>query len=160
MFSWLNSFFKNSYKKERKIFDIPFFQKSTTINFVGGAWGLLHKNKIVWDLNTKDQWVTFHRSKLKPYSLISIRKNYNFDILATIWLEIVSWYLEISQDLWWFAQHDHQIVFVLIFISVQNIFMITTSKNWGKLGKMHKSTSNAMSNYGSNIEINDWSHAD
>ena len=35
----------------------------------------------------------------KKYSLISIRQNYNFDMLATIWHEIVSWFLTISQDL-------------------------------------------------------------
>ena len=45
--------------------------------------------------------------KLLSYSLISIRQNYNFDMLATIWHEIVSWFLTISQDFWWFAQHDH-----------------------------------------------------
>ena len=32
------------------------------------------------------------------YSLISIRQNYNFDMLASIWHEIVSWFLTISQD--------------------------------------------------------------
>ena len=34
----------------------------------------------------------------KSYSLIPIRQNYNFDILATIWHEIFSWFLSISQD--------------------------------------------------------------
>ena len=37
--------------------------------------------------------------KLRPYSLISIRQNYNFDRLATIWHEIASWFLTIYQDL-------------------------------------------------------------
>ena len=33
------------------------------------------------------------------YSLMSIRQNYNFDMSATIWHEIVSWFLTIFQDL-------------------------------------------------------------
>ena len=36
--------------------------------------------------------------------------------------------------------------------------MITSNKNWGKLGKKHKSTNNAISNDGSSIEIIDQSH--
>ena len=51
---------------------------------------------------------------LWSYSLICIRQNYNFDMLAAIWLEIVSWFLTISQDLrnmitklfsFWFSYH-------------------------------------------------------
>ena len=38
--------------------------------------------------------------------------------------------------------------------------MITTNKNWEKLDKNRKSTSNAMSNDGSSIEIIDRSHGD
>ena len=38
-----------------------------------------------------------------PYSLISIRQNYNFDMLAMIWHEIVCWFLKIYQDLKTFA---------------------------------------------------------
>ena len=45
----------------------------------------------------------------------------------------------------------------LIFISVQNNFMITTNKNWEK---NHKSTNNATSNDGSSIEIIDLFHGD
>ena len=41
------------------------------------------------------------------YNFMSIRQNYNFDVLANVWLEIVSWFLEISQDLQWLMQHDH-----------------------------------------------------
>ena len=33
------------------------------------------------------------------YSLMSIRQNYTFDMLASIWHEIISWYLRISQYL-------------------------------------------------------------
>ena len=38
--------------------------------------------------------------------LKSIKQNYNFDMLATIWHEIVSRFLMISQDLQWFAQYN------------------------------------------------------
>ena len=68
--------------------------------------------------------------------------------------------LSISDNLPGFTARDHKIVFVLIFISVQNNFMITTNKNWEKRGKNHKSTNNAMSNDGSSIEIIDRSHGD
>ena len=50
--------------------------------------------------------INFANSSL-VYSLISIRENYDFDMFATIWHEIVRWFLMISQDLLWFAQHDH-----------------------------------------------------
>ena len=74
--------------------------------------------------------------------------------------KIVSWFLKISQDFPGFVQHDYQIVFVLIFISVQNNFMIIKNKDWEKRGKNHESTNNAMSNNGSSIEIIDPYHGD
>ena len=40
------------------------------------------------------------------YDSIAIRQNYNFYMLPTIWHEIVSWFLTISQDFPGFAQHD------------------------------------------------------
>ena len=80
--------------------------------------------------------ITVLNMKLKSYSLISIRQNYNFDILATIWNEFISWFMMISQDL-----RDMIIVFVLFFISVQNNFMIATNKDGEKT---QKSTNNAI----------------
>ena len=37
--------------------------------------------------------------QINSYSLMSIRQNYNFHMSATIWHEIISWFLMISQDL-------------------------------------------------------------
>ena len=48
------------------------------------------------------------------YSLISIRQNYKFDILAMFWHEIVCWFLKICQDLKRFAAQEHRIVFVMM----------------------------------------------
>ena len=49
-------------------------------------------------VQARSNWLHFLK-KNNVYSLISIRQNYNFDMLATIWHEIVSWFLTISQDL-------------------------------------------------------------
>ena len=92
------------------------------------------------------------------YSLISIRQNYNFYMLATIDMKLLLdfWrFLRISQDL---RNMITKLFLFFIFISVQNNFMITISKNWQKRGKNHKSTSTAMSNDCSSIKIIDRSH--
>ena len=57
----------------------------------------------------------FQQTKYQSYSLIFIRQNYNFDMLAMIWHEIVCWFLKIYQDLKRFAAQEHKIVFVLTF---------------------------------------------
>ena len=72
-------------------------------------FAILYKNRCFWllhflrfcvfvitliDESSRGKW-----KGLYIYSLISIRQNYNFDMLATIWHEIVSWFLTISQDL-------------------------------------------------------------
>ena len=49
------------------------------------------------------------------YSLISIRQNYNFDMLAMIWHEIVCWFLKIYQDLKRFANTGTQNCFCFDF---------------------------------------------
>ena len=106
-------------------------------------------------VQARSNWLHFLWILLKKnnvYSLISIRQNYNFDMLASIWHEIVSWFLTISKDL--------RNMITKLFISVQNNFMITTNKNSEKRGKKHKSTNNAMLNDGSSIEIIDRSHGD
>jgi hypothetical protein len=61
-----------------------------------------------WE-NIDDKESPFHNvaKTFIKYSLISIRQNYKFDMLATIWHDIVSWFLKISQDFPGFAQHDH-----------------------------------------------------
>jgi hypothetical protein len=92
------------------------------------------------------------------YSLISIRQNYNSDMLANIWHEIVGWFLTISQDL-----RNMITKFFLFWSSYQCRSILwsqktRTGKNWG--GGNHKSTNNAMSNDGSSIEIIDNSHGD
>ena len=62
------------------------------------------------------------------YSLIFIRQNYNFDMLAMIWHEIVCWFLKIYQDLW------HRIVFVLIFRCAEQ-FYVPNMQEQSKVGK-------------------------
>ena len=74
------------------------------------------------------------------YSLISIRQNYIFDMLATIWHEIVNWFLEISQDLQEFAQN----VVVVFFIYQCITILWSQQTRTGKTGESHKSTNNAM----------------
>ena len=58
-------------------------------------------------------------SSIFLYSLISIRQNYNFDMSATIWHELVSWYLTNSQNLlkmiaklflFWFSYQNRTIL--------------------------------------------------
>ena len=78
-------------------------------------------------VQARSNWLHFLWILLKKnnvYSLISIRQNYNFDMLATIWHEIVSWFPTISQDL--------RNMITKLFISVQDIFMIATNKNGEK----------------------------
>ena len=74
----------------------------------------------------------FEEMVMKWYSLISIRQNYNFDMLATIWHEIVSWFLTISQDL-----HNMITKLVLFWFSYQCRTILwsqqtRTGKNGGK----------------------------
>ena len=72
-------------------------------------------------------------------SIISIRQNYNFDMSAMIWHEIVCWFLKIYQDLKRFAAQEHRIVFVLIFRCAKQ-FYVPTFKNNQKWVKNQKST--------------------
>ena len=68
------------------------------------------------------------------YSLISFRQNYNFDMLAMIWHEIVCWFLKIYQDLKRFAAQEHRIVFVLIFRCAKQ-FYVPNMQEQSKAGK-------------------------
>ena len=130
---------------------IAFFSKSTN------RAKIFMKLQLNWISN----WIHLSSNQKMFTKILKYQvKKKNVDMLATIWHEIVSWFLMISQDLRWFAKHDQWIVFVLIFISVQNNFMITTNKNWEKRGKTHKSTNNAMSNDGSSIKKIYRSHGD
>ena len=90
---------------------------------------------------------------LWSYSLICIRQNYNFDMLAAIWLEIVSWFLTISQDL-----RNMITKLFLFWISYQCRTILWSQQT--RMGKKQKSTNNDISNDGSSIEIIDWSHGD
>ena len=65
------------------------------------------------------------------YSLISIRQNYNFDMLAMIWHKIVCWFLKIYQDL----KHRNKELFLFWFLDVQNNFMFPTIREQSKVGK-------------------------
>ena len=79
-----------------------------------GCWGcnynillrfcILHPLRDSWDQTSIPLFHEFTK-KINTlfYSLISIRQNYNFDMLATIWHEIASWFLTIYQDLRWFS---------------------------------------------------------
>ena len=68
------------------------------------------------------------------YSLISIRQNYNFDMLAMIWHEIVCWFLKIYQDLKRFAAQEKRIVFVLMFRCAEQFYVPIRQKQ-SKNGK-------------------------
>ena len=68
------------------------------------------------------------------YSLISIRQNYNFDMLAMIWHEIVCWFLKIYQDLKRFVAQEHRIAFVLTF-SCAKQFYVPNMQEQSKVGK-------------------------
>ena len=72
------------------------------------------------------------------YSLISIRQNYNFDMLAMIWHEIVCWFLKIYQYLKRFAAREQRIVFVLTFRCAEQFYV----PNRQKRVKIQKSTDN------------------
>ena len=68
------------------------------------------------------------------YSLISIRQNYNFDMLAMIWHEIVCWFLKIYQDLKRFSAQEHRIVFILTFRCAKQ-FYVPNMQEQSKAGK-------------------------
>ena len=79
---------------------------------------------------------TFQNSRrnLDWYSLLFIRQNYNFDMSAMIWHEIVSWFLKIYQDLKRFETQEHRIVFVLIFRWVEQVY-VPSMQEQSKTGK-------------------------
>ena len=68
------------------------------------------------------------------YSLISIRQNYHFHILAIIWHEIVCWFLKVYQDLKRFAAQEHKIVLVLTFRCAKK-FHVPNMQEQSKGGK-------------------------
>ena len=72
--------------------------------------------------------------KVASYSLLSIKQNYNFDMLAMIWHEIVCWFLKIYQDLKSFAAQEHRIVFVLTFRCAEQFYVPNMQKQ-SKTGK-------------------------
>ena len=59
-------------------------------------------------------------NRFYTYSLISIRQNYNFDMLAMIWDEIVCWFLKIYQDL----KHSSFDGLIQEDIDLSNIFLV------------------------------------
>ena len=69
-----------------------------------------------------------------PYSLISIRQNYNFYKLAMIWHDIVCWFLKIYRDLKRFVTQEHRIIFVLILRSAEQ-FYVPNMQEQSKMGK-------------------------
>ena len=70
---------------------------------------------------------------------INVQLNYNFDMLAMIWHEIVCWFLKVYQDLKIFATQEHRIVFVLIFRCAEQ-FYVPNMQEQSKTGKKQKST--------------------
>ena len=100
--------------------------------------------------------------KIDLFEIIALMCNYCTVQLNLHETNLLFWYL--SHHLTWhcllISGFSPILVFVLIFISVQNNFMIATNKNWEKREKNHKSTSNVMSNDGSSIKIIDRSHGD
>ena len=76
----------------------------------------------------------YRRSRLLLYSLISIRQNYNYDMIAMIWHEIVGWFLTIYQDLKRFATEEHRIVYVLTFRCTKQ-FYVPNMQERSKVGK-------------------------
>ena len=93
----------------------------------------------------------------RKYSLISIRQNYNFDMLAIIWHEIVCRFLKIYQDLKRFVAQEHRIVLFWL-LDVQNNFMFPTCKIGQEQVKNQKSTVKHSSFNGSiqdDIEVSD-----
>ena len=69
------------------------------------------------------------QTMLARYSLISIRQNYNFDMLAMIWHEIVYWFLKIYQDCCCTE------LFLFWLLDVQNNFTFPTMGEHAKVGK-------------------------
>ena len=68
------------------------------------------------------------------YILISIRQNYNFNMLAMIWHGIFCWFLKIYQDLKRFAAQEHRFVFVFIFRCADQ-FYVPNVQGQSKTGK-------------------------
>ena len=104
------------------------------------AWWLeprkIYKQKLVqwlqmyWDQQVSTILINHFLSKrcrISPnitlHSLMSIRQNYNLDMLAMIWHEIVCWFLKIYQNLKRFAAQEHRIVFVLNFRCAEQFYV-------------------------------------
>ena len=62
------------------------------------------------------------------YSLISFRQNYNFDMLAMIWYEIVSWFLKIYKDLKRLAAQEPLIVYIFTSICAKQFYVSNMQK--------------------------------
>ena len=67
-------------------------------------------------------------------SLISIRQNYNFDMLAMIWHEIVSWFLKIYKDWKRLAAQEPLIFSTFTFICAKQ-FYVSNMQKQSKAGK-------------------------
>ena len=83
-----------------------------------------------WDDFTPINYLTNFCS----YSLISIKQKYNFDMLAMIWNEIVSWFLKFTK-IWKVLPHRNTELFLFWCLDVHNNFMFPTRKNSQKTGK-------------------------
>ena len=103
----------------------------------------IFKDSIVWLHSGLCHQILSRNAKMIKllYTLISISQNYNVNMLAIIWHEIVCWFLKIYHDLKGFVTQEHRIVFVLIF-RCRNNFMFPTCKNSQKWVKYQKSTDN------------------
>ena len=102
---WLGAFVERIHNDAKQNF------KSNRVGFSQKVFGSVYCQK------TKDFCQAGNFTFFKVfvlYSLIAIRHNYNSDMLATIWHEIVCWFLKIYQDLKRFAAQEHRIVFLLI----------------------------------------------
>ena len=87
------------------------------------------------------------------YSFTSIRQNYNFDKLATIWREIVSWFLMFSQYLR--NMISKMFVFFEFHISAEQFY----ARNKQEWGKTRNQQTISMSNDGSSMKIIERSHS-
>ena len=72
---------------------------------------------------------------LVDYTLISIRQNYNFDMLAMTWHEIVCWFLKIYQDLKRFVATGAQNCFCFWFFLCAKQFYVPNMQELSKAGK-------------------------
>ena len=96
---------------------------------------LLHMQISTWQKPCND----FMPFPNRYIQLNIFRQNYNFDMLAMIWLEIVCWFLKICQDLKRFSAQEHRIVLILIFICAKQFYVLNMEEA-GKKFEINRQT--------------------